>query len=1010
MTLEIYFKQCVVIFLITKCSSEKTIYDFLQPDTVDELDSLYNGDVNNISCTRECREEEVPRTCYYHFVVEQYSALNVACGKCPDNITDCYNPGCITVDGVERVILTVNRRIPGPSIQVCLGDRIIVDVVNSMPGKQIAIHWHGLHMVGTPYMDGVPMVTQCSILSDQTFRYDFTVSNSGTFFWHSHDGFQKMDGVIGSLIVREPRSSENNNGLYDYDLPNHVIVVMDWYHTDSDDHFPGLLTRDRSQDAQAFLIAGRGRNHKTSNGFKYPLSIFRVKQHKKYRFRLVGALCSECPVRIKFENHQMLVITTDGKPIKPILVDSVVLEAGIRFDVVIHADKEKSSYWIRAQGLAQCAWFDVQQLSILQYEDSETSEPTTTPVYMPYLPESKVSLLHINSKLREKKKYITFIGLDIMKNEPDMKLIQKFDMYYFSLQKLFDSGNYYKYQQPQIKKRQLAGEINNISSSVPSSPLLSQEDDIPSSVFCPTSSNGSPYCLTENCHCVHMIQVPLDAIVQIVLVDQSQQGSINHPFHLHGYSFALLEMGNFENGKNLEHVLQEISTKPLNETQHPPFVDTVAVPNQGYAIIRFKADNPGFWLFHCHIQFHHETGMFTILKVGNRSQFPAVPDGFPRCGNYIPKLSRLFNLPQYLQPNEVDRSAYLNPTQGGNICARDCEKDPSPKICYYEWTIENYATLGDACGNCTRNESECYNEQCIPSDGFERGMLSINRMYPGPGIQVCIGDRIIVDIKNNMAARTTAMHWHGVFQEDSKFMDGVPMVTQCAIREGTTFRYDFLAGNEGTHFYHSHDGLQKLDGLEGNLVIRTNRSIDPNGLLYDYDLPEHVVFVSDWLHLDADQRFPGLHGKYSGQDADSFLINGHGRTEVDGSMSTTPYAKIEVMSNNRYRLRIVAGLCTVCGAQISIQGHKMLVIATDGNPVAPTRVDYLVLYSGERYDVVLEANQAPGQYWIHIKGLSTCVSTKIYQLGILQYEDANAQNQQLSADPGYEGFQLQNPR
>ena len=61
-----------------------------------------------------------------------------------------------------------------------------------------------------------------------------------------------------------------------------------------------------------------------------------------------------------------------------------------------------------------------------------------------------------------------------------------------------------------------------------------------------------------------------------------------------------------------------------------------------------------------------------------------------------------------------------------------------------------------------------------------------------------------------MAARSTAIHWHGVFQEGSQYMDGVPMVTQCAIREGTTFRYDFIAGNEGTHFYHSHDGNYNL--------------------------------------------------------------------------------------------------------------------------------------------------------------------------------------------------------
>jgi hypothetical protein len=75
-------------------------------------------------------------------------------------------------------------------------------------------------------------------------------------------------------------------------------------------------------------------------------------------------------------------------------------------------------------------------------------------------------------------------------------------------------------------------------------------------------------------------------------------------------------------------------------------------------------------------------------------------------------------------------------------------------------------------------------------------------------------------------------------------------------------------------------GLQKLDGLEGNLVVRTPKEYDPNGNLYDYDLPEHKIFVSDWKRTLADEHFPGLRGADSGQDADSFLIDGRGRTVV----------------------------------------------------------------------------------------------------------------------------------
>jgi len=81
--------------------------------------------------------------------------------------------------------------------------------------------------------------------------------------------------------------------------------------------------------------------------------------------------------------------------------------------------------------------------------------------------------------------------------------------------------------------------------------------------------------------------------------------------------------------------------------------------------------------------------------------------------------------------------------------------------------------------------------------------------------QVCLGDRIIVDVQNNIAGGQLAIHWHGVFQQGTQYMDGVPMITQCSIHEADVFRYDFLANNEGTHYWHSHDGKYCSSGSEG---------------------------------------------------------------------------------------------------------------------------------------------------------------------------------------------------
>lgn len=69
---------------------------------------------------------------------------------------------------------------------------------------------------------------------------------------------------------------------------------------------------------------------------------------------------------------------------------------------------------------------------------------------------------------------------------------------------------------------------------------------------------------------------------------------------------------------------------------NPPVKDTVTVPDGGYTIIRFEAYNPGYWLFHCHIEFHAEIGMALVVKVGDHDQMQPVPRNFPTCGDYVP--------------------------------------------------------------------------------------------------------------------------------------------------------------------------------------------------------------------------------------------------------------------------------------------------------------------------------------------------------------------------------------
>ena len=96
-----------------------------------------------------------------------------------------------------------------------------------------------------------------------------------------------------------------------------------------------------------------------------------------------------------------------------------------------------------------------------------------------------------------------------------------------------------------------------------------------------------------------------------------------------------------------------------------------------------------------------------------------------------------------------------------------------------------------------------------------------------------------------------------------------------------SFRYQYAASNPGTHFYHAHTGLNKMDGVIGTLVIRTPREQDPNREFFDTDYSSHVVIISDWMNEESTERFPGRTARGTGptgQLPDSLLINGKGQT------------------------------------------------------------------------------------------------------------------------------------
>nr|XP_053649016.1 uncharacterized protein LOC128700086 [Cherax quadricarinatus] len=610
-------------------------------DTAETLEDLSHP------CTRECATGDF-RICHYTFKVEWYITMSKACYDCPFNITDCSRRHCAAADGYERPLVTVNRRLPGPSIHVCVGDELVVDVINELGSDSTSIHWHGLHQWGTPYMDGVAFLTQCPITAGTTFRYHFLADHPGTHYWHSHSGFQRADGMFGSLVIREPREHDPQKHLYDEDDFRHMFVLTDWLDGLGIEKFVNHHHTEHDNKPYNLLVNGRGKHVKFArDGTEVytPVQEFIVKPGRRHRFRALSNSIQNCPIVISVDNHTLLPITTDGSPIQPVEVESLTIYGGERWDFVVNASQSIATYWIRFQGMLDCddRFKSAHQVAVLRYEGAEgfpgsldhvdynstvrqglatdttgavdpASNPTT---------QSKHHVLKTNlntltcvtamNGCRHGSTYDTSYSVVVTNNNDTSPI----NLSNISITSDFhaDSSQNLVHKMSGIYYSVFAGQRYEIKSHVGSQSL------------------GEDVSAARNNQIDH--SVPEKRGVKSGYLSVVYWA--NHPFHLHGHAFQVLAMGRLGENTTLRKV-QEMDAAGLIERNfdRPPIKDTVTVPDGGYTIVRFIASNPGYWLFHCHISFHIEVGMGLVFHVGDQTMLPPVPKNFPRCGHWTP--------------------------------------------------------------------------------------------------------------------------------------------------------------------------------------------------------------------------------------------------------------------------------------------------------------------------------------------------------------------------------------
>lgn len=259
--------------------------------------------------------------------------------------------------------------------------------------------------------------------------------------------------------------------------------------------------------------------------------------------------------------------------------------------------------------------------------------------------------------------------------------------------------------------------------------------------------------------------------------------------------------------------------------------------------------------------------------------------------------------------------------------------------------------------------------------GKEKRAIAVNGQIPMPTLTFTEGDIAEIYVHNELKEETS-LHWHGLFLPNKE--DGVPNLTQMPIKPGTTHKYTFPIIQNGTHWYHSHSGLQEQIGMYG-MFIMNKKEDDKTFRKGIDDLPTIPIILSEWTDLKPENVHRMLHNatdwfaikKGTTQSYTEAIKQGHFKTKVANEwkrmnamdVSDVYYENFLINGKNesqlsqfkggeKVRLRIANG-----GASsyfwLTYAGGKITVVASDGNDVEPVEVDRLLIAVSETYDVIV---------------------------------------------------------
>lgn len=458
----------------------------------------------------------------------------------------------------ERLVVGVNNQWPMPTIECNKGDRLIVNVYNGLPEHNTSVHFHGMYQNGSTAMDGPPGVVQCPIIPGQQFTYNFTASQNGSYWYHSHVGGQYPDGYRAPFIIHDSDAYFED----DYD-EEQIWQIGDWYHDVMDVLRPEFLTLYNPSGAEPIPD-----NLLFNNTINYNVS---VKPNTTYLVHIMntGAFAS---IFLYIEDHDFDIVEVDGVYTERTNASILYITAAQRYTVLLKTkDTTDKNYGI------VCV-FDQDM-----FDDIPDTLPLNRTNWLEY--DASAAHDHIDPPYEVSGDIEAFDDINLIPAdriplypEPDQEIELT-----VSMNNLMDGVNY--------------AFFNNITYTSPVVPSLY------------TVMSGGDQVNDATIYGAYTNTFVLEHMDVIQIIINNNDGG-THPFHMHGHEFQVILRDIAYDDDNPTFYDAD---NHANFTEIPVRRDTVFVRPNSNMVLRFRADNPGVWIFHCHIEWHLEQGLAMVM-------------------------------------------------------------------------------------------------------------------------------------------------------------------------------------------------------------------------------------------------------------------------------------------------------------------------------------------------------------------------------------------------------------